>query len=132
SSGTQSQGFPSVYDRFLLDNTSGKTWTTMTDTERQASAINTGNLVWSGTQTRTDVAGVLGTPRLRVNAPASIAGNYVVGTADFGPRVTSSGTSGNVTQALPNDGCSALTNAADMSGRVALLDRGNCTFVVKV
>ena len=131
SSGTQSQGFPSVYDRFLLDNTSGKLWKDMTDAERQASAINTGNLVWSGSQTRTDAAGVLGTPRLRVNAPGSIAGNYVVGTADFGPHVTSSGTTGGVIQASPNDGCSALTNAAAMSGRIALIDRGNCAFVVK-
>ena len=131
SSGTQNQGFPSVYDRFLLDDTSGKTWIQMTDTERQASAINTNNLVWNGTQTRTDAAGVLGTPRLRVNAPASIAGNYTVGTADFGPHVTSSGTTGGVTYATPNDGCSAITNAAAMSGRIALIDRGNCNFVVK-
>jgi hypothetical protein len=122
---------PSIYDSFLLDNTSGKSWTAMTDAERQASAINTNNLVWSGTQTKTDAAGVLGTPRLRVNAPTSIAGNYAVGTADFGPHVTSSGTTGGVTYATPNDGCSAITNAAAMSGRIALIDRGNCNFVVK-
>src|SRR5206468_478077 len=29
------------------------------------------------------------------------------------------------------DGCSPLTNAAAVSGKIALIDRGNCTFVVK-
>ncbi len=132
SSGTQNSGFPSVYDRFLLDNTSGKTWIQMTDAERQASAINTNNLVWTGSQVKTAAAGTLGTPRLRVNAPMPIAGNYMVGTADFGPHVTSSGTTGPVTYAIPNDGCTTLTNAGAVSGRIALIDRGNCAFVVKV
>ena len=131
---TPNTGFPSVYDRFLTDGGTGKTWTSMTDAERQASAINTGNLVWAGSGASlvdTDLRGVLGTPRLRVNAPGSIAGNYTVGTADFGARVSSGGTTSNVTYATPNDGCSALTNGA-ISGRLALIDRGNCTFVTKV
>src|SRR5207237_9617221 len=69
---------PSIYENFLLDNTSGKTWTAMTDAARQASAINTNNLLWNGTQTKANAASVLGTPRLRVNSPTSIAGNYTV------------------------------------------------------
>src|SRR5688572_19836048 len=48
STGAMVQGYASVYDRFLHDNTAGKTWTQMNDSERVASAINTGNLVWSG------------------------------------------------------------------------------------
>src|SRR4029079_11849155 len=39
---------PSVWDRFLLDDTTGKLWVDMTPAERVASAINTGNLVWAG------------------------------------------------------------------------------------
>jgi len=128
----QSGSFPSIYDRFLTDATSGKTWNSMTDVERQASAINTGNLVWNGNQTDTDLRGVLGTARLRVNAPAAIAGNYTVGTADFGSRVSTGGTTGNVAQSSPVDGCGAFSNGAAISGRVALIDRGNCNFVVKV
>jgi hypothetical protein len=130
STGAQASNFPSVYDRFLFDNTTQKTWVQMTATERQASAINSGNLVWNGGQVTADASSTLGTPRLRVNSPGSIAGNYVVGTADFGPHVTSSGVTANVTQASPGDGCTALTNA--MSGRIALIDRGSCTFVTKV
>ena len=54
SDGTQPGGFPSTYDRFLFDNTANKNWTQMTDAERMASAINTGNLVWTGPQTHSD------------------------------------------------------------------------------
>src|ERR1044072_5189477 len=35
STGAQSGGFPSVYDRFLFDNTTGKNWPQMTNRERQ-------------------------------------------------------------------------------------------------
>src|SRR5205085_3388035 len=73
STGSQSSGFPSVYDRFLFDNTTQKGWTQMTNVERQASAINTGNLVWTGPQAQADARSVLGTPRARVNAPSTIA-----------------------------------------------------------
>ena len=54
TTGKQIQDLPCIYDRFLLDNTTGKTWPQMTDAERVSSAINTGNLVWNGTQVTTD------------------------------------------------------------------------------
>ena len=41
-------GIPSIYDRFLFDNSTGKTWLQMTDAERAASAKNSGNLAWNG------------------------------------------------------------------------------------
>jgi hypothetical protein len=130
--GAQSSNFPSIYDHFLFDNTSGKNWTQMTNVERQASAINTGNLVWTGAQTVSDLRTVLGTPRVRVNAPSTIAGNYSVGTAEFGPPVSPGGTNAGVAQVAPADGCSALTNPASVSGKIALVDRGGCNFTVKV
>ena len=47
--------FPSIADQYLLDHTANKSWAEMTtDAERQASAINTGNLVWSGPQVTAD------------------------------------------------------------------------------
>jgi hypothetical protein len=133
--------FPTIYDRYLFDNTAGKAWPLMTNAERVSSAINTGNLVWVGPQVLADVPNVLsGTPRLRVNSPAAIAGNYEVGTASFGPSLSPAGTTADVVQALDpadgagpstTDGCSALSNAAAVSGKIALIDRGNCTFVLK-
>jgi hypothetical protein len=132
STGAQNSGFPSVYDRFLFDNTTGKFWTQMTNAERQASAVNTGNLAWTGAQTVSDLRGVLGTPRARVNAPSTIANNYAVGTADFGTAVSPGGTTASVAQAVPADACSALTNPSAVAGKIALIDRGSCNFVVKV
>jgi len=63
-----------------------------------------------------------------VTAPAAIAGRLTVGTAAFGPQ--SFNVSGNVIYAIPANGCSALTNA--VAGKIALIDRGTCGFVVKV
>jgi hypothetical protein len=59
STGTQSQGFPSIYDRFLFDNASGKTWVQMTDAERAASAISLNKLAWQGPQVAIDTPSVL-------------------------------------------------------------------------
>jgi hypothetical protein len=59
SSGIQPKELPSIYDRFLKDNTTGKFWPDMTDAERVASTINVGNLVWMGPQVTGSVPGVL-------------------------------------------------------------------------
>jgi hypothetical protein len=59
ATGTQPGGSPSIYDQFLRDNTTGKLWPAMTDSERVNSAINTGNLVWVGSQVTSAVPGVL-------------------------------------------------------------------------
>jgi hypothetical protein len=137
STGVQLSGFPSIYDRFLFDNTKNKTWPEMTDAERQASAINTSNLIWRGPQVTSDVPAVLaGTPRLRVNSPAGIAGKYQTGVAQFGPALTPAGLTAAVVLAQGDagatDGCSVLTNVAAVSGKIALIDRGTCTFTAKV
>jgi hypothetical protein len=143
STGQWAFGSPSVFDRFLLDNATGKTWdqTSMTNAERAASAVSTSNLVWNGPAVTGDGRGVLGSARVRVNSPAGIAASYVANTAEFGAPLSSGGTTANVVQALDpsdangaatTDGCSAITNHSDVAGRIALIDRGTCTFVTKV
>ncbi len=83
ATGTQPSGSPTIYDRFLLDITTGKLWPQMTDSERQASAINTGNLVWNGSQVTANVPNVLssgadGSNRPRVYTPNPVdAGSSV-------------------------------------------------------
>src|SRR5262249_45450951 len=57
--GALAQGFPSVFDKFLRDDSTGKVWSDMTTAERAASAINTGNLVWAGPQVVAGVPGLL-------------------------------------------------------------------------
>jgi PA domain-containing protein len=141
STGVQNSGVPSIYDRFLFDNTTQKTWVQMTDSERQASAINTGNLAWIGPRVTADVPSVLAAPLLRVNQPQSIAQSFPAGTASFGPALSSPGVTANMVQALDpadgvgpstTDGCSPFSNPATVSGKIALIDRGDCTFVEKV
>jgi len=130
--GTAPNIFPGIYEKFLLDNTTGKTWPDMTDAERVASALNTRRLAWNGPQVTSDVPSVLGlgTPLFRVNSPPALAVIYQIGTATFGPPLSSPGVTGDLAQAIPTDGCSAIGGA--VSGKTALIDRGTCTFVTKV
>jgi hypothetical protein len=76
-------------------------------------------------------------PLLRVNSPGAIAGDYPVGLASFGAPLTPAGVTGDVVlvndpTAPVNDGCETpFVNAGDLAGKIALIDRGLCTFVVK-
>jgi|GEM_PF-1700353 len=70
-------GFPSVWDRFLRDNSTGKLWINMTPSERVASAINSGNLVWAGPGVTASAPGVLNSGadssnRVRMYAPNTL------------------------------------------------------------
>jgi hypothetical protein len=78
---------------------------------------------------------------MRVDAPAAIAGQYPVGAAEFGPALASPGISGTLAAAedaadaagpSTTDGCSAITNGAAITGKIAFVDRGDCNFTVKV
>ena len=69
---------------------------------------------------------------LTVDSPESIAADYPGGEGGFNTPLDLSGEiSGPVVYAQPNNGCSTITNAAAISGKVALLDRGNCSFLLK-
>jgi hypothetical protein len=140
-SGAELQSQPDVFERNILDDSSGKIWTDMTMAERAASAINTGKVVWAGPAVTASAPGALhGTPTLEVPAPVSVAGKYAVGLASFGPSPTDAGVAGQLAAALDPadangistfDACSSLTNASAVAGKVALVDRGTCTFVIK-
>lgn len=73
-----------------------------------------------------------------VNSPSGIAGNYVCyPTTAFGTAITSPIISDivlvNDGTALPTQGCiNPLVNAAAINGKIALIRRGDCTFVEKV
>ncbi len=57
---------------------------------------------------------------------------YSANDADFGPAFPSEGLIGYLALAAPADGCSALTNGESVFGKIAVIDRGQCTFVQKV
>jgi hypothetical protein len=133
STGQLNGGFPDVYSRFMFDNTTGLHWHQMSNAQRQASAINTGNVVWNGPAVNAAAPSFLAKrPRLTVTSPA--LGDLAAGRASFGAALTPAGVSGQlilgIDAAAPvNDGCTALTNV--VAGRVVLLDRGTCAFTVK-
>ncbi|WP_299776788.1 PA domain-containing protein [uncultured Formosa sp.] len=70
-----------------------------------------------------------------VNSPSDIADSYISLSASFGPSNTE-GVTNDVVLADTGDGvyeaCDALTNAAAVNGKIALIYRGTCTFVDKV
>ena len=133
-------GLPSIWEGFMYDNTAGKTWLVMTPAERKASAINPRMLAWAGTQSVAGAASTLGSvPTIKVTTPApGYAGLYDYGTAAFGPAVVTPSAFG-VLAVVPADpvngaGCLAFDAAtsAAVRGKVAIIDRGTCGFVVKV
>lgn len=75
---------------------------------------------------------------LTINSPAVVAGQYAAALAAFGPALPAApGITGNLVvvndgTALPSEGCNALVNGAQVSGNIALVDRGNCNFTIKV
>jgi hypothetical protein len=138
ATGTMMNGIPGAYDHFLYDDTAQKHWTEMTQAEIATSAVNCTNVVWDGQSVTANAGIYLGPkPLLRVTAPAGLVGDYPVGLAAFGPALSSSGVSGDVVLVndgvgVPTNACEPLINSAQVAGRIALLDRGGCTFSVKV
>lgn len=73
---------------------------------------------------------------LEVSSPPAIARSFGAIYADpdvggISPRLTAP-VSGPLVYANPPDACGALVNAADVAGKIALVDRGVCTFSSKI
>jgi len=74
----------------------------------------------------------------KASTPAAIAGVKNSNTAEFGPQafdltgaLVQAQDAANADGPATTDGCTALTNAAAVAGKIAVVDRGTCTFVVK-
>ncbi|HEV3485330.1 MAG TPA: PA domain-containing protein, partial [Vicinamibacterales bacterium] len=139
--GTLFSGFPDTYNRHLADLTrGGALWPSLTNAQRAASALNQYNVVWTGAEVTAQSPSFLrNAPVLRIDSPASL-GTKVGQDATFGPPLNTFGTSGVVVEAIDalepvagattKDGCSPITS--NVAGKIALMDRGVCTFNVKV
>jgi extracellular elastinolytic metalloproteinase len=80
---------------------------------------------------------------LVVSSPASVAGGYIAIEAAFGKPLDETGVSGNIIMADPTNGCSgtpalpagsvpvAFKNQGQIAGNIALVDRGDCSFIEK-
>ncbi|HEX4966407.1 MAG TPA: PA domain-containing protein [Thermoanaerobaculia bacterium] len=144
TTGANLAGMPDIFDVYTLDDLTGKHFPQMTDAERAAAITHTNHLVWDGLHVTLTAPGFLQrstTPLLTVLTPLNLIGTYRVGPSDFGPPLTSPGRISAVVRALDPadtagastfDACSPLTNASAVNGKIALVDRGSCAFVVKV
>ena len=127
TTGNYFNGMPTIFDRYLMDDVSGKHWIDMTPSERIASAINTGHLVWDGPTVTARAPDKLG-KRAHVVASGAVSGDFVSGQGVFYPPLTTTGTTGDVV--LVNDGSGTTTdgcqtpfvNAGSIAGKVALMD----------
>jgi hypothetical protein len=139
ATGTLFQNGKDVYSEYTLDTTTNKLWNNMTNAERQASAIRVRKISWNGVNVNKDVPKVLafGEPNVTVLSPA-VLGVLPIGPAAFGAPISSPGVTGdialgtyvNAAGQTISDGCSPLTS--NVAGKIALMDRGVCTFTVKV
>lgn len=77
-----------------------------------------------------------GRAKATLTSPTAIAGDYLVGTAAFGPQTfTTTGQFVLVNDGVgaASDGCETpFVNAAALAGKIAVIDRGVCSFLVKV
>jgi len=72
-----------------------------------------------------------------VTIPNAIKGKYGAVQSGFGPRLTLSPLTSQLALvdgggSDGSSGCNSLTNGAEVSGKIAVIDRGGCTFVQKV
>lgn len=137
--GEAGYGMPSAYDRLVFDREAGLSWGEMSDERRKASAVNHGNVVWNGGVVSTLASGILarGVAELRIGPDGEI---LPIGTASFGPGLSVTPIEGEIVLAddathpdyqTQNDACQALVNVADISGNIALVSRGSCSFTQK-
>jgi hypothetical protein len=139
--GEPMNGIPSIWDYYLLDNRSNRTWVEMTNAERAASAVSGNGLSWNGPTVTAAVPATLSpTSTLLVSGAAAgtAAGNYAVGDASFGPPLGSIPVVGQLMPVIDQAtgtglACTPLSAANQLAvrGNIALVDRGACGFVEK-
>ncbi len=108
--GVEFQDQPDVFERQIFDTAANKHWSEMTTTERGASVVNTGHLTWDGPAVTAMAPSFLGgTPALTIDAPASLAANFVISTAQFGPDVSEEAVTGQIVAAIDPADASGMT-----------------------
>lgn len=100
------------------------------------SAVNNGNVVWTGSSVTANAPLVLG-PYQGIRVTGNLEQELVFGTASFGAPPTADNFGGPIVLgqdgagASSTDACEPLINAAEVAGKVVIVDRGSCGFVVK-
>ena len=100
------------------------------DTYYNVSSPAVANNTLAVAATFNDQAGFVFNAVVTGNEPAEIQGKVTA--ARFGSGSPHTAVTGDVVYAIPHDGSTAFTNAAEVSGNIALIDRGAVFFQVKV
>jgi len=139
--GNDGVGRPDIYSTFVYDNTQQKGWYAMTSAQRVTSALNDGNLVFTGSHVKAQAPLALGkTTTLHISAPAGAAGDYNFSQSGSPIPATPANFSGTIVQATSApqapgvstfEGCNPFTNASAVAGHLVLIDRGTCSFDIK-
>ncbi len=144
TTGALSGGYNDIYSSFVYDNSNAKAWADLTNAERVASAKKDGMLVFRGSNVVAEAPLALGAPMvLNITAPASVAGSYNYGAVSPPATATVDNFGGSIVAALtnptdpategtPTAGCLPFINAAEVAGNIAMIDRGVCSFDIKV
>jgi hypothetical protein len=142
STGARSSLSPSIWERFMFDNVTGLTWFQMTsNAQRAASSIAVDKLAWAGTNVVSAAPSVLrqGIATLGIaGKPVSNPRDVTAGEASFGAPFSAKPFTGEVMPVVDQSNgtglaCTPLSaaNARAVLGKVALVDRGTCNFVIK-
>jgi uncharacterized repeat protein (TIGR01451 family) len=147
--GTNYMGRDDIWNYYVMGPPSGAgpadtLWKDMSAGQR-AATITSNNLVWSGANVTAAAARLYGAsaPQLTVASPGGV-GPFTGGAAGFGPLFGDTAVSGDLVAALDLDedgaggsysgldACNPLSNAAAVSGKIALVSRGACAYSAQV
>ena len=125
---------PDIYSYHTLDLETGLTWPEMTNVERRVSAVNDPELVWNGPIANQVIQPTLNDAAVVTTIVDGEAKQLFFAPANFGPTPSSEIIAdlvlANDGSGLSTEGCNA--SAIDLTGKVAVIDRGNCDFSLKV
>lgn len=139
ATGSTPLGLPDVYMANTLDLTNGGLWNTFNASQIIASAVRNGSVVWAGGHVTANAPLVLG-PFQGIRFTGGVSKEIEFGVAAFGPAPSASNFNGPIVVATDGvaapgggtlgDGCEPITS--NVAGKIAMVDRGLCTFVTKV
>jgi hypothetical protein len=139
ANGSTPLGLPDVYMANTLDLDLKGLWDTFTPAQIRFSAVNNGRVVWAGKSVSENAGLVLGPYEGISVTTGGITSEVEYGAAGFGPAPSAASFNGQVVLAsdgvaapgggTATDACEPIT--ASVAGKIALVDRGLCTFTVK-
>lgn len=129
-------GLPDIYATRTFDTKTGKHWHEMSSSERLASRVNSGHVVWTGPAVLKAAPTILTQqPEVTIVTPKLLAATLDAKPTNFGPGLTAKGITAPLAVAddrsgTRSDACTPLKNRVE--GRIVLMTRGTCPVSWKI